>query len=108
MRGERSACYARFMGLFRSKVASVGSGCYLSICVAAMAYPLFSKSKFSGLLLVVVTLPWSDYLPTGASGGWLGLLLAGCAVLNALIIYVALWVLSRGVAAATEGRRMSN
>jgi hypothetical protein len=108
MRGERTACYARFMGLFRSKVATVGSGFYLLISAAAIAYPLFSKYKFSGLLAVVVTLPWSDYLPTGASGGWLGLLLAGCAVLNALIIYAALWVLSRGVAAATAGRRTSN
>ena len=65
-----------------SKYAAIGAGFYLLIFACALAYPLFDHRTFAGLAVVLVALPWIDYLPSE----WL---LAAVA-LNALISYVAL------------------
>jgi hypothetical protein len=75
----------------RSKFAAIGASCYVLAFVCALLYPLFDHSTFSGLIAVLLALPWSDYLP---SGGPRLILLVGCAALNAIIIYVVLAALS--------------
>ena len=71
----------------RSKIAAIGAGCYLLAFISALLYPLFDHRTFSGLVAVLLALPWSDYLP---SAGPTGFLLVCCAVLNATIIYAVL------------------
>jgi hypothetical protein len=76
---------------FRSKMAMIGAGCYILAFVCALVYPQFDHRTFSGLVAVLLALPWSDYLPSGAPF----ILLVGCATLNAIIIYLVLAALSR-------------
>jgi hypothetical membrane protein len=66
----------------RSRFAAIGAGFYLLIFACALAYPLFDHRTFAGLAIVIVALPWIDYLPSE----WL---LAAIA-LNTLIIYLLL------------------
>ncbi|HEY5167739.1 MAG TPA: hypothetical protein VII80_08060 [Pseudolabrys sp.] len=70
----------------RSRFAAIGAGFYLLIFACALAYPLFDHRTFAGLAVVIVALPWIDYLPSE----WL---LAAIA-LNTLIIYLLLAALS--------------
>jgi len=76
---------------FRSKMAIIGTGCYILAFVCALMYPQFDHRTFSGLVAVLLALPWIDYLPSGAPF----VLLVGCATLNAIIIYLVLAALSR-------------
>jgi hypothetical protein len=76
--------------LFRSKMAMIGTGCYILAFVCALLYPQFDHSTFSGLVAVLLALPWIDYLPSGGPF----ILLVGCATLNAIIIYLVLAALS--------------
>jgi hypothetical protein len=69
-----------------SRFAAIGAGFYLLIFACALAYPLFDHRTFAGLAVVLLALPWIDYLPSE----WL---LAAVA-LNAMIIYVVLAALS--------------
>jgi hypothetical protein len=70
----------------RSKFAAIGAILYLIAFACASAYPLFDHSTFAGLAVVLLALPWIDYLPSG----WL----LGAIALNALIIYFLLAALS--------------
>jgi hypothetical protein len=72
-------------------MATIGASCYLVAFVCALLYPLFDHRTFSGLVAVLLALPWIDYLPSGASF----ILLVGCATLNAIIIYLVLAAFSR-------------
>ena len=54
--------------------------------VCALVYPQFDHRTFSGLVAVLLALPWIDYLPSGRPF----MLLVGCATLNAIIIYLVL------------------
>jgi len=82
-------CY--FSGVFlRSKIALICASFYLLVFFAALLYPLFDHRTFSGVAAVLLTLPWSDHIRGG--GTWL--LIAGCAMLNAIIIYVVVAALS--------------
>ena len=76
---------------FRSKMAMIGAGCYIFAFVCALVYPQFDHRTFSGLVAVLLAMPWSDYLPSGAPF----VLLIGCAAFNAIIIYLVLAALSR-------------
>jgi hypothetical protein len=76
---------------FRSKMAMIGTGCYILAFVCALVYPQFDQRTFSGLVAVLFALPWIDYLPSGRPF----ILLVGSATLNAIIIYVVLAALSR-------------
>jgi hypothetical protein len=88
--------------MLRSKAATIGRGCYLLFSVIAIVCPWFSKYEFPGFWAFIITLPWSNYLATAAGWGWLGVLLAGCAILNASItLGRPLHSLSRALAAAT-------
>ena len=75
---------------FRSKLASVGAISYALAFLGALLYPLFDHHTFSGLVAVILALPWIDHLPRGATV----ILLVGCAVVNTAIIYVTLATLS--------------
>lgn len=77
---------------FRSKLAIVGAISYVLVFVGALLYPLFDHHTFSGLVAVLLALPWIDHLPKGAPV----ILLVGCAALNAAIIYLVLATLVRG------------
>ena len=70
----------------RSRLAAIGAILYLLFFACAAAYPLFDHRTFSGLPAVLMGLPWIDYIPSG----WL----LGAIALNALVIYVALALLS--------------
>jgi hypothetical protein len=76
---------------FCSKMPMIGTGCYILAFVCALMYPRFDHRTFSGLVAVLLALPWIDYLPSGGPF----ILLVGCAVLNAIIIYLVLAALSR-------------
>jgi hypothetical protein len=78
---------------FRSKMAMIGTGCYILAFVCALLYPVFDHRTFSGLVAVLLALPWIDYLPSGRPF----VLLVGCATLNAIIIYLVFAALSRVV-----------
>ena len=77
------------------------AGSYLALVVASAAYLAYrlgfapTNSEFAGMPLLLLSLPWSDWLApvAGESGvmGWLGLL-AGVG-LNA----AALWLIGRGL-----------
>jgi hypothetical protein len=69
----------------RSKLGAAGATLYLLACAGTYAYPYFNPGTFSGVAMVMLALPWIDYLP----GVWLG-----AVVLNALIIYLLLATLS--------------
>jgi hypothetical protein len=70
----------------RSKLGAAGAIFYLLVFACAAAYPLFDHRTFTGLVAVLLGLPWIDYLPSS----WF---LAAIA-LNALIIYFVLAGLS--------------
>ena len=70
----------------RSKFAAIGVILYLLTVAFAWVYPLFDHRTFSGLLMVLLALPWIDYLP----GSWL----LGAIALNALILYFLLAALA--------------
>ena len=70
----------------RSKFAAIGAVLYLLVVGCAFAYPLFDHRTFAGLTIVIVALPWIEYLPSK----WL---LAAIA-LNTLIIYFVLAAVS--------------
>jgi hypothetical protein len=72
--------------MMRSRFAAMGVILYLLVFACACAYPFFDHRTFAGLAIVIVALPWIDYLPSN----WL---LAAIA-LNALIIYFLLAALS--------------
>jgi len=76
-----------------SKLASVGTSCYLLAVVLADFYPLihYASPEYPVFLLVR---PWINYLP-GAIPLLIGLAL--CALLNALIIYFVLAMLDLAV-----------
>jgi len=76
---------------FRSRMAIIGTVCYILAFVCALVYPQFDHRTFSGLVAVLLALPWIDYLPSGRPF----MLLVGCATLNAIIIYLVLAALSR-------------
>jgi len=69
-----------------SRFAAIGAIFYLLVFACAAAYPLFDHRTFAGLPMVLLGLPWIDYLPSG----WL----LGAIALNALIIYFLLAALS--------------
>jgi hypothetical protein len=70
----------------RSRFAAIGTIIYLLLFVCAAAYPLFDHRTFAGLPMVLLGLPWIDYI----SSSWL----LGAIALNALIIYLLLAALS--------------
>ncbi len=69
----------------RSKLGVAGATFYLLACACAYAYPYFDHETFSAIPMVMLALPWIDYLPSA----WLG-----AVALNALIIYSLLAALS--------------
>ena len=70
----------------RSRFAAIGAILYLLAVACAFAYPLFDHRTFAGLAIVILALPWIDYLP----GKWLLLAIA----LNTLIVYFILAALA--------------
>ena len=76
----------RIAGVMRSKLAATGTGFYLLAVVCASIYPAFDRSTFSGIIVVLLALPWIDYLPSA----WLPLAI----MLNAVIIFGLLAVLA--------------
>jgi hypothetical protein len=72
--------------MMRSRFAAIAVIIYLLAVACAFAYPLFDHRTFAGLAVVLLALPWIDYV----SSSWL---LAAIA-LNALIIYFLLAALS--------------
>jgi hypothetical protein len=75
----------------RSKIATIGASCYAFLFCCALLYPQFDHRTFSGLVAVVLTLPWSDYI----SGEGTGIGIVGCAILNTIMIYLIIAALSR-------------
>ena len=69
-----------------SRFAAVGAIIYLLVFACAAAYPLFDHRTFAGLPMVLLGLPWIDYLPSR----WFPVSIA----LNTLIIYSVLAALS--------------
>ena len=69
-----------------SKFGAAGAILYLLVFACAAAYPFFNHQTFAGLPMVLLGLPWIDYLPSR----WFPAAIA----LNALIIYVVLAALS--------------
>jgi hypothetical protein len=72
-------------------MAMIGTGCYILAFLCALVYPQFDHRTFSGLVVVLLAIPWIDYLPSRGTF----ILLIGCATLNAIIIYLVLAALSR-------------
>jgi hypothetical protein len=70
----------------QSKLGAIGAILYLLAFACAYAYPFFVHETFAGIFMVLLALPWIDYV----SGGWLW----GAVALNALIIYFVLALLS--------------
>jgi hypothetical protein len=70
----------------RSRFAVIGLTLYLIVFACAAAYPLFDHRTFAGLPMVLLGLPWIDYI----SSSWF----LGAIALNALIIYSVLAALS--------------
>ena len=73
-------------GVMRSKLAAIGTGFYLLAVVCASIYPVFDRRIFSGIAVVLLALPWIDYLPSA----WLPLAI----VFNTIVIFGLLAVLS--------------
>jgi hypothetical protein len=73
----------------RSKVAVVGASLYILVFIAASLYPLFSREMFAGLPAVMLAWPWIDYWPPSSV-----FLLIACPLLNAVLIYIFLAILS--------------
>ena len=73
-------------GAMRSKLAAIGAGLYLLVVVCASIYPVFDRRTFSGIIVVLLSLPWIDYLPNA----WLPLAI----VLNNIVIFGLLALLS--------------
>ena len=69
-----------------SRVAAIGTGFYLLAVVCASIYPVFDRGTFSGIIVVLLALPWIDYLPSA----WLPLAI----VLNTIVIFGLLAFLS--------------
>jgi hypothetical protein len=69
-----------------SGAGAIGAGLYLLVFLAAAIYPWFDHKTFAGLAAVMLAWPWIDYFPSS-------LLLVGV-LLNAVVIYVVLAVLS--------------
>jgi hypothetical protein len=74
------------VAVLRSKLAAIGTGFYLLAVVCASIYPVFDRRAFSGVIVVLLALPWIDYLPSA----WLPLAI----MLNAIIIFGVLVLLS--------------
>jgi len=70
----------------RSKLAAIGTGFYLLAVACASIYSVFDHRAFSGIIVVLLALPWIDYLPSA----WLLLAI----MLNAIIIFGLLVLLS--------------
>jgi len=70
----------------RSRFAAIGAIIYLLVFACAAAYPLFDHRTFAGLPMVLLGLPWIDYLPSR----WFPVSIA----LNTLNIYSVLAALS--------------
>jgi hypothetical protein len=70
----------------RSRFAAIGAIIYLLLFACAAAYPLFDHRTFAGLPMVLLGLPWIDYI----SSSWF----LGAIALNTLIIYLLLAALS--------------
>ena len=81
---------------FRYRLAIAGAGLYVLAFLSALVYPLFDHHTFSGVIAVLLVLPWSDHFPGGATILWL----IGGALLNAAIIYASLATLSLAFARA--------
>lgn len=79
-----------------SRSAAIGAGLYLLAFLCAASYPSFDHRTFSGLAAVLLGLPWVDYFPSTL------FLLA--ILLNAVIIYVVLAIISRTL--SLIGQRM--
>jgi hypothetical protein len=80
--------HSSFLSLFlRSSLARFGAAAYLLLFVAASLYPLFDHRTFSGLIAVTLAWPWVDYHPATK-------LFLGFALLNSIIIYSALGIVS--------------
>jgi phosphatidylglycerophosphate synthase len=75
----------------RSKIAAIGASCYAFLFCCALLYSQFDHRTFSGLVAVVLTLPWSDYI----SGEGTRMRIVGCAILNTVMIYLIIAVVSR-------------
>ena len=73
-------------GAMRLKLAAIGTGFYLLVVVCASIYPVFDRRTFSGILVVLLALPWIDCLPSA----WLPLAI----VLNTIVIFGLLALLS--------------
>jgi hypothetical protein len=69
-----------------SRFAVIGATLYLLVFACTAAYPLFDYRTFAGLPMVLLGLPWIDYLPSR----WFPVSIT----LNALIIYFVLAALS--------------
>jgi ABC-type Na+ efflux pump permease subunit len=85
------------MMLVRSKLAAIGTALYLLAVVCALVYPVFDRRTFSGLVAVLLALPWIDHLPSS--------LLPLAVSLNAIVIYLLLAVVSLVPALVRRQRR---
>jgi hypothetical protein len=74
------------VAVLRSKLAAIGTGFYLLAIVCASIYPVFDRRTFSGIIVVLLALPWIDYLPSA--------LLPLAIILNAVVIFGLLVLLS--------------
>jgi hypothetical protein len=79
-----------------SRFAATGAIIYLLLFACAAAYPLFDHRTFAGLPMVLLGLPWIDYI----SSSWF----LGAIALNALIIYFILAALSFLVSLLRQSR----
>jgi hypothetical protein len=68
------------------RAAAIGTGFYLLAVGCALLYPAFDHRTFSGIIVVLLALPWIDYLPSA----WLPLAI----MLNAIIVFGLLVLLS--------------
>ena len=68
----------------RSTIAVVGTALYVLAVACAAVYPSFDHRTFSGLAAVMLGMPWIDH----------GVGLPMAFVLNAVIIYIVLAILS--------------
>jgi hypothetical protein len=74
------------VALLRSKLAAIGTGLYLLAVACASIYPVLDRRTFSGIIVVLLALPWIDYLPSA--------LLPLAIILNAVVIFGLLLLLS--------------
>jgi len=85
----------------RSKIATIVTGGYLLAFVCAALYPRFDHRTFSGLVAVILALPWIDYLPRNSPN----IAIVGCATLNAIVIYVVIAAIAMVLSMVRQAER---